>query len=163
MTSMLTNVVDAKIADNETELTGRSVTRPRLMSSGDEGGQNFYVVDVDVGDEEILRDVAIAAGNNELRYAATGSPVQLKKVAGHWQITGFNKTMPGTFIRYPVTLPDFDFGIPEYTVGTPGTLSFIVRSLTYIELGTLGEYGGGLTPYGALGKFRGDTLLEVYV
>lgn len=162
MASLLTNYVRAEIDDSETELTGKTTSRPNLLRF-DEALSDMYVVNVDVGDGRgELRDVAIAAGNLQLRYAEVSSPVQLKKVAGHWTVVGFAKTMPGTFKRVPVTVPAFDFGLPTYTTGTVETLSVEIRALTYYELGTLGTYGQVSAPYGALGKFRDGVLIEVF-
>lgn len=161
MASLLTNITDAQIKESETELTGRTVTRPNLIRF-DEADNEFYVVDVDIGDSEVMREVAIAQGNKQLQYAEVSSPVTLKKVAGHWTVVGFSKTMPGTFKRLPVTLPSFDFGLPTYTTGTVVTESFVVRALTYGELGTLASYGAISAPYGAIGKFRDDVLVEIY-
>lgn len=160
--SLLTNFVDAAIRSSEKKINGRTTTRPALFV-GDESGGEMYVVNVDVGDEEILLDVAVAAGNNELRYASAGSPVSLEKVAGQWTVTGFSKTMPGTYHRIPVTVPQFEFGLPDYSRGEVEDKSFIVRALTYAELSELGTYGSGSMPYGALGKFRGAELLEVFI
>ena len=161
--SLLVNLARAVVDDKNTTIIGRTVSRPALYI-GDEALNSFYVVDVDVGDQggEVMKDVAIASGNNEVRYADVSTPVELKKIAGHWQVVGFSKTMPGTFNRVPVTVPDFDFGLPTYTTGTVVTVSFTVRPLTYGELSEHGTYGN-VTPYGALGKFQGDVLIEVFV
>lgn len=159
--SLLVNLTEALIDDNRDEIVGRTTSRPKLLVY-DEAGNEMYVVDVDIGEEEELRDVAVATGNNEVRYADVSTPVTLKRISGRWQVVGFAKTMPGTYNRVPVTVPSFDFGLPTYTTGTVETISFEVRALTYGELGDLGTYGSA-TPYGALGKFQGGTLVEVYV
>jgi hypothetical protein len=161
--SVLVNLIDEVSKDNETTLIGRTVSRPSLFV-GDEAGNTIYVVDVDVGDGggELMRDVAIASGNNEVRYADVSTPVELKKIAGHWQVVGFAKTMPGTYNRVPVTVPSFTFGLPTYSTGVVETVSFVVRPLTYGELAEFGTYGN-VTPYGALGKFQGTALIEVFV
>jgi len=162
MGSILTNYTEAVIDDKETELIGRTTSRPNLFTF-DEGLNELYVVNVDIGDGEEMRDVAIAQGNNELRYVEVSSPVTLKKVAGHWTVVGFSKTMPGTFLRVPVTLPAFDFGLPTYTLGTIVTESFLIRAITYGELGTLRSYGSIDAPYGSLGKFKEGVLIEVFL
>ncbi len=159
--SLLTNITAAVVKDSEKELNGRTTTRPNLIRF-DEADNEFYVVNVDIGDGEEMRDVAIAQGNKELQYAEVSSPVTLKKVAGHWTVVGFSKVMPGTLKRVPVTLPAFDFGLPTYTTGTVVTESFEVRALTYGELGTLASYGAISAPYGAIGKFKEGALVEVY-
>ena len=71
--------------------------------------------------------------------------------------------MPGTYHRIPVTVPTFDFGLPEYETGEAEDKSFVIRALTYAELGEYGSYGLGSMPYGAIGKFLGTELIEVYV
>lgn len=160
--SILVNYVRAEIADSETELNGRTTTRPNLIRF-DEANNELYVVNVDIGEAGEMRDVAIAQGNKQLQYAEVSSPVTLKKVAGHWTVVGFSKTMPGTYKRVPVNLPNFDFGLPTYTTDPVVTESFIVRALTYAELGTLtGGYGNLDAPYGAIGKFREGVLLEIF-
>lgn len=161
MASILTNITDAIVKDSETELTGRTTTRPNLMSF-DEANNELYVVNVDIGEAGEMRDVAIAQGNKQLQYAEVSSPVTLKKVAGHWTVVGFAKTMPGTYKRIPVTLPTFTFGIPTYTTGAEVTESFEVRALTYGELATYATYGSIDAPYGAIGKFREGALVEIF-
>lgn len=161
MASILTNIADAVVRDSETELTGRTTTRPNLLRF-DEADNEIYVVNVDIGEAGEMRDVAIAQGNQQLRYAEVSSPVNLKKVAGHWTVVGFAKTMPGTYKRVPVTLPTFTFGIPTYTQGTVVTESFEVRALTYGELGTYASYGAIDAPYGAIGKFKDGALVEIF-
>lgn len=161
MASILTNYTQAVIEDGKTELTGRTTSRPNLMTF-DENLNDVYVVNVDIGEGEELRDVAIAQGNQQLRYAEVSSPVSLKKIAGHWTIVGFSKVMPGSYKRVPVTIPAFDFGLPTYTTGTIVTESFLIRALTYGELGTVRSYGSIGAPYGSLGKFKDGVLIEVF-
>jgi len=159
--SLLVNFTEAVIDDKVTELNGRTTSRPTLFV-GDEANNEFYVVNVDIGEDQEMRDVAIAAGNNELRYAESSSPVTLQKVAGHWTVTGFSKTMPGTRVRVPVTVPDFRFGLPTYTKGVVVDLTTTVRALTYGELAIFGVYGEISAPYGALGRFVGGVFQEVF-
>lgn len=157
--SLLVNLTDARIDDKTTELNGKTVSRPVLFV-GDEAGNSMYVVDVDVGEGETMRDVAIATASSETRYAEVGTPVELKRIGNRWQVMGFSKTMPGTRFRVPVAVPAFDFGLPTYTTGTIEDLSYIIRALTY---GELADYAGGYgtVPYGALGKFEGGVLTEI--
>ncbi len=159
--SIVTDFTQAVIDDNETELIGKTTSRPNLLTF-DEALEQIYVVNVDIGDGEELRDVAIATGNKELYYAEVSSPVSLKKVAGHWTVVGFSKIMPGSFKRVPVTVPSFDFGLPTYTTGTIVTESFLIRALSYGELGTILTYGTINSAYGALGKFKDGVLIEVF-
>lgn len=161
MGSIVTNYTQAVIDDDKTELTGRTTSRPNLLTF-DEGLNETYVVNVDIGEGEELRDVAIATGNRELQYAEVSSPVELKKIAGHWTVIGFSKVMPGTYKRIPVTVPSFDFGLPTYTTGTIVTESFLIRALSYGELGTLRTYGSIDAAYGSLGKFQDGVLIEVF-
>ena len=159
--SIVTNYTEAVIKDGETELTGRTTSRPNLLTF-DEDLNAFYVVNVDSGEDLELRDVAIAVGNKELIYAEVSSPVSLKQIAGHWTVIGFSKTMPGTYKRVPVTVPAFDFGLPTYVTGTVVTISFVIRALTYGELGSLRTYGSIDAAYGSLGKFKDGVLIEVF-
>lgn len=158
--SLLVNLTDARIDDKKTELNGKTISRPVLFV-GDEAANQMYVVDVDVGEGEMMRDVALATASSETRYAEVGSPVTLKKIGNRWSVVGFSKVMPGTFNRVPVTVPSFDFGLPTYTTGAILDLSFTVRALTYGELNDHGSYGA--TPYGALGRFEGGALTEIFV
>jgi hypothetical protein len=160
MTSLLVNLTDARIDDKKTELNGKTISRPVLWVV-DEASNQMYVVDVDTGEDEMMRDVAIATASSETRYAEVGTPVTLKKIANRWTVVGFSKVMPGTFNRVPVTVPSFEFGLPTYTTGTILDLSFTIRALTYGELNDLGVYGE--IAYGALGRFEGGSLTEIFV
>lgn len=160
MSSVLTWLTKAQIDENVKEINGKTLSRPILYSGDGEG--ETYVVDVDVGDTEqqILYNVPIAPGNNELTYAEGGAPVRLQRESGgKWFISGFSKIMPGTYTKTPVTLPTFGFGIPDYSVGTPVDVGFSIRLLAYDELADNGGYG--VLPYGAQGIYQGGVLLEV--
>lgn len=156
--SMLTYLVDAEIRDNKTTLEGKTLTRP-ILFLGD-ALNTTYAVNVDIGEGQIMYDVPVAAGNNELRYAEIGSPVVLtRNEAGRWMVTAFSKVLPGTFTRVPVNVPDWSFGIPEYSLGTIENLGVEVRALTYGELATMGGYG--TLAYGAVALYRGGALVEI--
>jgi hypothetical protein len=158
--SILTNIINADIDRLKTVLEGRTTTRPVLFL-GDEAANSVYVVNVDIGEDEVMRDVPIAQGNQDLRYADIGSPVALRRTAQRWTVVGFSKVMPGTRTQVLVTVPNFDFGLPTYTIGVITDLTFTIRALTYGELSTLGT-GYGNTPYGAQGKFQGGVLQEIF-
>jgi len=160
MSSILSNIIDADIDRAKTELEGRTLTRP-ILFLGDEAGNQVYVVNVDIGEDNEMRDVPIAQGNQDLRYADVGSPVSLRRTAQRWTVVGFSKVMPGTRTEVLVTVPNFDFGLPTYTIGVITDLTFVIRALTYGELSTLGP-AYGQTPYGAQGKFQGGVLVEIF-
>ena len=167
--SILSNIVVAEVRGSKTTLEGKTLTRPSLLYT--DGINVTYAVDVDIGQEgkinangDIgilpLKNVPIAAGNGELRYAEIGQAVTLKKSdLGHWEVIGFGKTMPGTFTMVPVTLPDFCLGVPIPVIGDPTELGIEVRVLTYEELSTYGTYGE--IPYGAVAVFENGTLTEI--
>ena len=158
--TLLTNLTENIVRENARTLSGKTLTRPQLFAG--DGTNTTYAVNVDVGNGDILYDVSVAAGNNELRYAEAGAPVTLQRTdSGRWMITGFAKIMPGTYNRVAVTVPSFDFGIPQVTQAAAVDLGLTVRPLTYEELQTYSG-GYGLIPYGALALFQGGTLKEVY-
>lgn len=160
MGSILSNIIDADIDRAKTELEGRTTSRP-ILFLGDEAGNSVYVVSVDIGEDELMLDVPIAQGNHDLRYADVGSPVALRRTAQRWTVVGFSKVMPGTRTEVLVTVPNFEFGLPTYTIGVITDKTFIIRALTYGELSTLGAFYGG-TPYGAQGRFQGGVLVEIF-
>jgi hypothetical protein len=170
--SVLIGLIGAEVRDSRDQIFGKVVSRPKLTYSD---GENLtYAADVDIGvaqpsgedvdtigDDTILRLVPIAAGNLQVRYAEVGNPVTLTRTAlGSWQISGFSKEMPGTYTRINVTVPYFDFGLPDYDVGDPISLGYEARPLTYAELATLGG-GYGTAMYGAVGLFKGGELVEI--
>lgn len=158
--SILTNIIDDEIETLKDTLEGRTTTRPVLWL-GDEAANQVYVCNVDIGEDQEMRDVPIAQGNHDLRYADIGSPVLLRRTAQRWTIVGFSKVMPGTRTEVLVTVPDFSFGLPTYTIGVITEKHFTIRALTYGELSTLGT-GYGNTPYGAQGKFQAGVLVEIF-
>jgi len=160
MGSILTNIIDADIDRAKTTIEGKVASRPVLWL-GDEAGNSIYVCNVDVGEDFLMHDVAIAQGNNDLRYAQIGQPVTLTRTAQRWTVSGFSKVMPGTRTEVGVTVPDFEFGLPTYTSDTPIDRTFYIRALNYGELSTLGD-GYGYTAYGSMGRFEGGVLLEIF-
>ncbi len=161
MGSILTNIIDADIERSKNEIEGRIASRPVLWL-GDEAGNSIYVCNVDIGEDNLMRDVAITQGNNDLRYAQVGQPVLLRRTAQRWTVVGFSKVMPGTRKEVGVNVPNFDFGLPTYTQDPEVDKTFFIRALNYGELSTLGT-SYGTTPYGALGRFEGGVLQEIFV
>ena len=207
--SVLTYLVEAKIAPWIKELDGQILTRPALMVA--DGTGLTWGADVDIGQKHIdpnngdeviapLRNVAIANGVRELVYADAGSAVRLRRSgSGRFEIVGFSKRRPGTYTRVSVTIPELCFPevdyysppgsgpgvgsggsppdtgggggfggggggggsgeIPPIIIGPPTPIGLSSRRLTYAELDTYGGYG--VVPYGAIGIFEGDTLVEL--
>ena len=177
--STVINVVEATVRDAKDTIEGKVLSRPTLIYT--DGINVTYGCDVDIGMEGVinengdigilpLKNVPIASGNLELTYAEVGNAVLLKKsTAGHWEITGFAKTVPGKFSLQPVTITGFCIPFPlvdggEVTppiviIGTPVEISTDSRPLTYGELSVYGIYG--IIPYGAIGVFQNDVLVEI--
>jgi|GEM_PF-5134252 len=158
-----------KITDAKDEIDGKTLGKPALLVS--DGLNSTYGVDVDIGVKKIdtntadevvvpLRNVPIAAGNNELIYADAGAPVRLRRsVTGQWEIIGFAKRFPGTYTRVPVHIPAPTLGPLPYTSGDPTPIGLRAYRIPYGELSDFGAYGS--VPYGAIAIYRGDTLIEV--
>ncbi len=150
--SLLTYLTQAEIRDAQAELDGKVLTRPALLVT--DGGAEVYACDVDIGEDEPLRNVPIAAGNRALVYADVGAAVRLRRSeSGRYEVAGYSKSHPGTYTRVAVDLGD-------RTLGAPQAAGWSSRPLTYGELATLGG-GYGIAPYGAVGIYQGDTLVEV--
>lgn len=168
--STLSWLTNALITDSRAELDGKVLTRPALLVT--DGIAVIYAVDVDVGINDttgydqtldltnanilgsVLHNVPIARGNDALRYADVGAAVRLRRsTSGRYEVVGFSLQMPGTNIRVPVNLDDLSFGQIEDRTLTS-------RAFT---LGELADYGGGfgLIPFGAIGIFRGTTLIRI--
>ena len=138
-------------ANAKNELDGKVLTRPALLVSDGDG--LTYAVDVDIGDDKLLRNVPLARANVDVVYADVGNPCRLRRTAnGRWEVVGFSKEMPGTYTRFSVSLSTFVFGPLE-------DITTSARALTYDELATFGTYG--VTPYGSVGIFRGGVLQEI--
>jgi hypothetical protein len=148
----LNALIDLSIAKLDDELDGKVLTRPALLLT--DGENLVYAVDVDISaGGEPLKNVPLARANKDLLYADVGNPCRLRRTdAGRWEVIGFSKEMPGTYIRFPVSLVDLSFGPVE-------NLTLDSRGLTYAELITYGGYG--LVPYGAIGIFKGGILQEI--
>jgi hypothetical protein len=169
MAGLVTYLIDAQQADSQIELDGKTLTRPTLTYT--DGINSTYACDVDIGitnqqgndqsanllatgiNGSILHNVAIAKGNSDVLYADVGSAVRLRRTnSGRYEIIGFSKSMPGTYIRTPIDLTDLSFGVIE-------DITLTSRPLTFGELGTLGVFGS--TPFGAIALFRGTTLIRI--
>jgi hypothetical protein len=147
-----TNIATRVLADGVREKDGKCLTRPALLIT--DGQSATYAVDVDLGNDQILKNVPIARANADLLYADAGNPVRLRRTdSGQWEVVGFSKEAPGEYYRFAVSLADFSFGVVE-------DLSTTARPLTLEELMTVGP-GFGLTPFGAVGIFRAGVLQEI--
>lgn len=100
--------------------------------------------------------VPVAANNQELRHAALGSPVRLKRSrTGRIEIIGLDKRAPGTLYNYTLNI-----STAALTSGNVSALS--ARPLTYGELASATSAGYGDTPFGATGIFnQSGTLLTL--
>lgn len=151
--SLLTNITQAQIDANKTELDGKVLTRPALLVT--DGVALIYAVDVDIGAKgEMLKNVPLARANHDLLYAEPGNACRLRRTAdGKFEVVGFSKELPGRYDRFAV-----DLG--TYAIGPTVAFGLDARPLTYTELADLpGGYGSA--PYGATGIFQGGVLIEV--
>lgn len=150
--SGLNVLIDLGIAKRSDEIDGKVLSRPALLLT--DGESLVYAVDVDIGEAgKALKNVPLARANKDLMYADAGNPCRLRRTdAGRWEVIGFSKEMPGTYIRFAVSLADLSFGPIE-------NLTLDTRPLTYAEIVTYGGYGS--LPYGALGIFKGGILQEI--
>ena len=154
------------------ELDGKTLTRPVLMVA-DVNSELTYCVDVDIGQKmldrnsgdevlAILKNVAIASGDQSLLYAETGAAVRLRRTdSGRWEVSGFSKVLPGSYTRTPITIGEAGADVIPYELGETVDITNSSRLLTYDELATIGG-GYGICPYGAIGIFRGPLLIEVH-
>jgi hypothetical protein len=86
-------------------------------------------------------------------YADVGAAVRLRRSSsGRYEIIGFSKQMPGTYIRVPVDLEDFTFGVIE-------DLSISSIPIAYGDLVNFGGYG--TAAYGSIAIYQGTTLIRV--
>jgi len=151
MSGVLTYLTQTQITANDPTITGKVLSRPALYAS--DGAGLLWVVDVDIGNGQILRNVAIPRNNRDLIYADAGNAVTLERTAnGFYQIVGLAPEMPGTY-----TLVEIDLG--DYSFGAPVDLTIESRVLTLEELSIYGTFG--IIPFGAIGIFQGGTLLEI--
>jgi hypothetical protein len=166
--SVLSNLTEAKLRDAKTEIQGKVLSRPALLVT--DGEVLVYACDVDIGistltgydqtpdlvdkNNSTLRNVPISKNNRELIYAEVGNAVQLRRsTSGRYEIVGYAKEMPGTYKRYPIDLVNL----------TIGAVEDLTISAIPIPLGDLQNFGGGFgfIPLGAIGIYRGSTLIEI--
>jgi hypothetical protein len=115
-----------------------------------------WACDVDIGEDELLRNVPVATNNKDILYADIGKPVALKKVGpGKYQIIGLAKTAKSTtHIIYLSAGELLGQIVGEELHG------YSIRPLTYEELDAYGGYG--VVPYGAHGRFDAqDNLITL--
>ena len=125
----------------------------------DYAGHWVWACDVDLGNEEVLRCVPVAANNREIVYAEQGRAVTLSRLGnGKWVITGLAKSLKST-----VHFIYLSFSDDMYQINRKELRGYVIRSLTYGEIGELiAPYGYGTLPYGVQGKFRADgTFIEI--
>lgn len=152
----LKKVIDWSIAAADGDLFG-NIASP-FYEYYDTSGQWTYACDVDIGTEEVLKNVPVATNNKDILYAQEGMPVALRNMGSNkYAIVGLSKKVMGnTHIIY-MTFTD-SIG----TIVSRETRGFTYRPLTYGELGTLVAGGYGAVPYGARGKFDPDgNLVEI--
>lgn len=150
--SLLTDLAQAEIRDAKDEIDGKVLTRPALLVT--DSVAETYACDVDIAQTNPLRNVPIAPGNRALVYADVGAAVRLRRnTAGRYEVIGFSKTQPGTWTRIEVD-------VATAALGAPQSVGLHSRALTYAELATIGG-GYGTAPYGAVGIFHGESLIEV--
>lgn len=144
----IATVISAKADD---EINGKVLTRPALLST--DGNALIYVIDVDIGEDEMLRSVPVARANRDICYAEVGNPCRLRRTAnGQWEVVGFSQEMPGTYTRIAINLTTLSYGPLE-------DVSLVARPLSYEELVAFGGYG--VVAYGTTAIFRGGVLLEL--
>jgi hypothetical protein len=167
--SVLTYLIEAQQRDSQQEIDGKVLTRPTLSVT--DGLSTTYACDVDIGitnqqgnDQStnllnvgsigsVLHNVPIARGNMDVIYADVGAAVRLRRsTSGRYEIIGFSKQMPGTYIRVPVDLEDFTFGQIE-------DLSITSRAVAYGDLVNFGGYG--TAAYGIVAIYQGTNLIKV--
>jgi hypothetical protein len=151
--SLLTNITQAQINANKTELDGKVLTRPALLVT--DGTALIYAVDVDIGAKgEMLKNVPLARANHDLLYAEPGNACRLRRTAdGKFEVVGFSKELPGRYDRFTV-----DLG--TYAIGPTVAFGLDARPFTLGELATL-PGGFGVAPLGATGIWQGGILIEV--
>lgn len=150
-------IIDWAIQDAQTTQTGTIASE--FYQYQDAAGSWVWACDVDIGEDEVLRCVPVAANNRDIIYAEQGKGVCLSRLgSGKWSITGLSKTLNSTVHYIFVTFTDDMAQITgSRMVGN------INRPLTYGELGTLAApYGYGVLPYGMQGKFDYEgNLIEI--
>lgn len=146
-------VIDWAIAEADGDLQG--VIASPFYQYCDTSGNWTYACDVDIGQDQPLRNVPVATNNHDILYAQVGMPVALKRQVGsNYAIVGLSKTTLGdTHIIY------MTFGDSFGQISSRKVVRNTYRPLTYEEIGQYyGGYGG--CPYGAIGLFDADGNLK---
>ena len=130
--------------------TRQGTTVSNIRQLYDDSRNWVWCVDVVLpGHDEPLRNVPIATNNRDLFYAEQGRAVNLSCV-GHnkWVVTGLAKSVKGLTHLIPMIFTD-----DEIAVGVTTIVGYVVRSLTFGELGALAPDGFGQLPFGIQGRF----------
>ena len=150
-------IIDWAVEDARSQQIG-NIASP-FYELYDPSGNWVWACDVDLGDENVLRCVPVAANNREIIYAEQGRSVTLSRLNNDkWVITGLAKSLNST-VHYIY----MSFADDTYAILGKSLRGFMLRPLTYGELGSLvAPYGYGNLPYGVQGKFRADgSLVEI--
>lgn len=148
-------IIDWRIAAADGDITGTVASS--FYQYYDDSNNWVWACDVDIGEEEVLRNVPIASNNREILYAEEGKSVALKKTNGKYVVAGLAKTSQGFGHVIYVTFAD-DVAV----VVSEDWSGYSYRPLTYGELGTVTPGGYGTLPYGSRGKFtRAGILIEI--
>ena len=151
----LEKIVDWGVAKADGELFGTIVSP--FYEYVDTSGEYTYACDVDIGEDEVLRNVPVATSNRDIIYSQEGMPVSLKKMGPtKYAIVGLSKKVHGNTHIIRMSFTD-SFG----TIVSQTNSGYVYRKLTYGEIGSL--FGGyGTLAYGARGKFDYDgNLIEL--
>jgi hypothetical protein len=128
----------------------RGTTVSPIRQLYDDSHNFVYCVDVAIpGQDEPLRNVPIATNNRDLFYAEQGRAVELS-VAGSNKVvvTGLSKSVSGLTHLIALTLTE-----DLITVGSTVMHGYVVRPLSFGELGALAPGGFGQLPFGIQGRF----------
>jgi hypothetical protein len=145
------------IRKNVKVLQGTTVSPIRQLY--DDSHNFVYCVDVSIaGQEEPLRNVPIATNNRDLFYAEQGRAVELSPAGNNkWVVTGLAKSVLGLTHLIPLT-----FAEDLVTIGDTVIRGYIVRPLSFGEMGDLAPDGFGQFPWGIQGRFEASgTLMEI--
>lgn len=149
----LTRIIDWRIAQAETQMTGTIASDFYQLQYDDGSGEKWtWACDVDIGEDEPMTGVPVASNNREIIYAEIGKAVALSKMSsGKWCISGLAKKCRGLgHIIYMSFLDD------KVSVVNDGWKGKLTRRLSLGELGGLGPSSFGALPLGAYGRFDGS-------
>ena len=146
-------LIDLEISRAIGEITGTIASPFYQYFSGSTPERWTWAADVDIGTENVLRNVPIDpwAQTEVLRWGAPGNGVILRKVLyDKYTIVGMApKKLSVTHIIY-VDMEDY--------VGRVVGSEFVGYSIRLLTFEEIGEYGGGWgqCPFGAYGRFNAD-------